>query len=133
MAQSSVQQIVQQFLQYLSQRDLENITSLFADKIDWYIPGDEQKAPWLGKRTSKHEVKAFFDLLWSDTDPVDATIDHVFIDGNRAVIAGSFSTKMLKTGRIVDSLFFIHMVIDNDRIVWYRLLEDSLAVSRSLQ
>jgi uncharacterized protein len=77
-------------------------------------------------------VRSFFQLLWKSTEPLSAEVDHIFIDGDKVLIAGSFKTRMLMTGKIVESLFFIHMKIENDRISWYRLLEDSFAVSVSL-
>ena len=132
MAQSDSSEILKRFLEYLTKRDINGITSLFAENVDWYIPGDIKRAPWLGRRSTRSEVKSFFELLWRNTDPVDAAIDHIFFDNERAVVAGSFTTKMLMTDTIVNSLFFIHLKIENGRISWYRLLEDSFAVSVSL-
>lgn len=124
--------IVQTFLQHLSQRRLDDLTALFGEAVDWYIPGDERRAPWLGRRSSREEVREFYRSLWQVTEPRAATIDHIFIDGEHAAIAGDFSTTMLSTGKVVDSLFFIRMRIQGGRIVQYRLLEDSHAVSVSL-
>ena len=126
------QNIIQAFFKHLSERNLKELTDLFSDKIDWYIPGDEAKASWLGRRSNKQEVSDFYELLWKNTEPISVEIEHVFIDQNKAVIAGAFSTKMLQTGRIVDSLFFIQITIEDNLIVKYRLLEDSLAVSKAL-
>lgn len=49
------------------------------------------------------------------------------------MITGEFVTKMLETGHIVESLFCIQMRIQNNKITRYRLLEDSLAVSKALE
>ena len=132
MEQSDSRGIVKRFLEYLTKRDVNGITSLFAENVDWYIPGDIKSAPWLGKRNTRSEVKSFFELLWPNTEPVSAEIDHIFFDEPRVVVAGSFKTKMLMSNKIVESPFFIHMKIENNRICWYRLLEDSFAVSVSL-
>lgn len=126
------QNIIQTFFKHLSERNLKELTDLFSDKIDWYIPGDETKAPWLGRRGNKQEVSDFYELLWKNTEPISVKVDHVFIDGNKSVIAGEFSTKMLQTGKIVDSLFYIQITIQDNLIIKYRLLEDSLAVAKSL-
>jgi len=125
--------LVNDFLRFLGERNLERLTTLFAEKVDWYIPGDADRAPWLGRRECREQVRDFFSLLWSVTEPVSAVIDHIAIDGEQAVITGQFSTKMLATGRVVDSLFFIHMVVRDHQIIRYRLLEDSYAVSESLR
>ncbi len=129
---NNIQETIQHFLQFLSERKLTELTNLFSDTVDWYIPGDEKKAAWLGVRNNKQEVSDFFELLWKNTEPVSAKIDHIFNDDENVVMTGEFVTKMLETGRIVESLFCIQMRIQNNKIVRYRLLEDSLAVSRAL-
>ncbi|MDR6457389.1 ketosteroid isomerase-like protein [Chryseobacterium vietnamense] len=130
---NNTQETVQQFLHFLSGRNLTELINLFSDTVDWYIPGDEQKAPWLGVRNNKQEISGFFELLWKNTEPVSAKIDHIFNDDENAVITGEFVTKMLATGHIVESLFCIQMRIQNNKIIRYRLLEDSLAVSKALE
>ncbi len=132
MSSNKTKHIVQNFLQHLAQRDLLALTDMFCEKIDWYIPGDEKKATWLGKRTSKQGVKDFYETLWNNTEPISAKVDNIFIEDKNAVITGEFATKMLKTNKIVNSLFCIQITIENDLIVKYRLLEDSHAVSVSL-
>ena len=113
----NIQETIQQFLQFLSERNLTELTSLFSDTVDWYIPGDKQKAPWLGVRNNKQEISDFFELLWKSTEPVSARIDHIFNDDENAVITGEFVTKMLETGNITESLFCIQMRIQNNKII----------------
>ena len=126
------QDVVNMYMQALSERNLKKIMPLFADDIDWYIPGNETLAPWLGKRSNKQEVKEFFTLLWSNTKPLSASVTDFLFDNNTAVITGNFSTEMQKTGRIVNSLFFIQMTVENSHITKYRLLEDTYAVFTAL-
>jgi len=124
--------IVQKFCNYLAGRNLEQLINLFADEVDWYIPGNQNIAPWLGRRSSKQEVKEFFNLLWKNTEAISAHIDNILADKNFAVVIGEFSTRMLKTNKIVESVFSIHITIENDLIVRYRLQEDSYGVSVAL-
>ncbi|MES2456120.1 MAG: nuclear transport factor 2 family protein [Bacteroidota bacterium] len=122
----------QAFLGAMGSRNLDAITALFAEQVDWFIPGDEILAPWLGKREDREGVRDFFSLLWPATEPLSAQVDHLFVDGDKAVVIGEFSTRMLATGKVVDSLFHIHLTVENGLITRYRLLEDSLAVYRAL-
>ncbi len=62
------------------------MAGLFSENIDWYIPGDKEKASWLGRRKNRQEVKEFHELLWKKTAPVSATINNILFDGNTAVI-----------------------------------------------
>lgn len=128
----TIQSVIHRFFKHLSNRNLQELTALFSDNVDWYIPGDTTKAAWLGRRSNRQEVADFYELLWKSTEPISVNVENVFINKNQAVIAGEFSTKMLETGKVVDSLFFILMTVEDDLIVRYRLLEDTLYVSKSL-
>ena len=128
----NVNKVVKDFLKYIGERNLKELTQLFSETVDWYIPGDETKATWLGIRNTRQEVSDFYELLWKNTQPISANIDNIFADEENAVIVGEFSTKMVKTNNILNSLFCIQMRIQNNKIVRYRLLEDSFKVSKSL-
>ncbi|SMC66086.1 nuclear transport factor 2 family protein [Pedobacter africanus] len=128
----TTQQSAENFLAAMGQRDLETIVGLFAQNVDWYIPGDEKLAHWLGKRSDRNGVKDFFSTLWLATEPLSANVEHLFVENDKAVVIGEFSTRMLATGKVVDSMFHIHMTFKDGLIIRYRLLEDSLAVQRAL-
>ena len=119
--------IVLQFCQSLAKRDL-NLVNIFAENVDWYIHGNEKIAPWLGRRSKREEVKEFFQVLWANTEPISAQIDHILVEDDFAVITGNFSTKMLQTDKVMQSIFSIHINVQNNLITKYRLLEDSYAV-----
>lgn len=123
---------VQNYLGALGQRDLEKLLIFFPENVDWFIPGNENVAPWLGKKNTKKEIKAFFELLWANTEPLSANIDPIFTEGNRAVVTGEFTSRMTKTGKTYETLFSIHISLENNLIVRYRLLEDSYALVNAL-
>lgn len=128
----NTRRLVQQYLRFLAERNLEKVIGLFDEKVDWFIPGNQNLAPWLGKRDSKNEISVFFQTLWDNTETVSAKIEHLLTEDNFAVVTGEFSTKMIKTGKIFDSIFSIHITIENNRIVRYRLQEDSYALVAAL-
>ena len=125
--------IARQFWRALGDRNLELIMPLFAEDIDWYIPGNQEIATWTGRRRHKDEIRAVFQGLWNNTEPLSAQIDHVLAEEDFAVITGEFSTRMLSTMKIVESIFSIHITVKNDLIVRYRLQEDSFGVVAALQ
>ena len=51
------------FSEALAHRDLEAITSLFAARVDWDMPGNVALAPWLGRRQTRDDVRAGFRLV----------------------------------------------------------------------
>lgn len=124
---------VQNYLGALGQRDLEKLLTFFPENVDWFIPGNENVAPWLGKKSTKTEIKAFFELLWANTEPLSAKIDSILTEGNLAVVAGEFSSRMTRTGKTYETLFSIHFTIEDGLIVRYRLLEDSYGLVEALR
>lgn len=66
---SNIQETIQQFLQFLSGRNLTELMGLFSDTVDWYIPGDKQKAPWLGVRNDKQEISDFLNCYGKIQNP----------------------------------------------------------------
>lgn len=130
----NIQHVVQEFLLHMGNRDLNPLLLLFDDRVDWYIPGDESRISWLGRRQHKSEIRVFFETLWANTLPLSTTLDGVFTQGADAVIAAEFSVQMLPTGCILTSPVFIMLTINSQgKIIKYRLLEDSFMVSESIK
>lgn len=129
----NAKEIARHFCQALGDRELEPIMALLAEDIDWYIPGNQEIATWTGRRSHKDEIRAVFQDLWNNTQPLSARIDRVLAEEDFAVITGEFSTRMISTMKIVESIFSIHITVKNDLIVRYRLQEDSFAVVAALQ
>lgn len=129
----NTKRIVEDFYAALASRELDAVTKNFADKIDWYIPGEQLLAPWLGRRTQRYEVKEFFEMLLQNIEPVSFDLEHILCEDNFAVATGHFVSKMLVTGINYESLFSAHFTIENDLIVRYRFLEDSNALVKALK
>jgi len=128
----STRDVVLAYFAALQQRDLPAVISLFANEVDWYIPGHEGLAPWLGKRHTREEIEAFFSLLWGNTEVISGSIDHLLIDGNVALTSGKFASRMLPTGKVYESLFFTEITVTNGLIVKYRLLEEGYGLVLAL-
>ncbi|MDT5352471.1 MAG: uncharacterized protein QOJ56_1003 [Mycobacterium sp.] len=54
-------EVVQLFLERLGKGDVDGITKLFADDIDWWAPGTV--LPWAGRRSHSSDVPEFFRVL----------------------------------------------------------------------
>ncbi len=129
----NTKRIVQDFYSSLASRELDAVTKNFADKIDWYIPGEQLLAPWLGRRTQRYQVKEFFEMLLQNIESVSFDLEHIWFEDNFAVATGHFVSKMLVTGINYESPFSAHFTIENDLIVRYRFLEDSNALVKALK
>lgn len=124
--------IVCQFFEALANRELEKLLLLFSAEPDWDVPGNQELAPWLGKRSNRKEIRDFFVLLWENIEPVSAEIDHILAEGDFAVVTGSFSSVMLRTGEVYASIFSAHFTVTDGQIVRYRLQEDSYGLVEAL-
>ncbi|WP_316814698.1 nuclear transport factor 2 family protein [Pedobacter nyackensis] len=125
-------EVINNFFQALAGRELAVLIQLFAEEIDWDIPGNEELAPWLGKRTKRNEVKDSFELLWQNIEPIAAQIDRILVDDDFAIATGSFSSKMNRSGQIYSSMFSAHFTVSGDQIIRYRLQEDSYGLVEAL-
>lgn len=125
--------IAQEFLSHLKNRNLQSLVSLFHQEVLWEIPGDIHLIKWLGKRKNRNEVEEFYKLLWDSTNAISAAITCIIGQGKDIIIKGSFTSEMCATKKRVTSLFFIHMVVIDGLIAEYTLLEDSFAVSEAMK
>jgi uncharacterized protein len=127
--QKTTETVTASFMDRLGQRDAEGIGELFADEIDWYVPGSEA-LPWTGSRSRREDVPDYFRTLWSAFVPgrSTATMDKLVIDGDDAVVFSSFSHVVAKNGKRLNTPAALHLTIANGQIVRMHLYEDTLAV-----
>ncbi len=52
----------------------------------------------------------------------------MLVDGEMAIAVGEFASRILATGKVVESIFFAQFLVRDGLVVRYRLLEDSHAV-----
>ncbi|QNR82908.1 nuclear transport factor 2 family protein [Pedobacter riviphilus] len=124
--------VVLRYYAALGERNIEKIMEMFPEELDWYVPGDETIAPWLGTRKTGNQVREFFELLWQNTAAISASIDHIAVVGNVVISSGNFVTRMVKTAKVYKSLFFTEITVVDGLIVKYRLLEDTFGLVRAL-
>ena len=127
-----VEAVVHRFLGALGARDLDAVVSCFAPDVDWYIAGNEELAPWLGRKSGPGEVREFYEVLWAATEPVGFELEHILYDGDHCVITGQLSSRMLATGRTFTSMFSGHVTVAGDVISRYRVQEDSWGLVQAL-
>jgi ketosteroid isomerase-like protein len=122
------------FVGRLGERDAEGIGTLFADEIDWYVPGSEA-LPWTGSRSRREQVAEYFRTMWPAYVPgqSSATVDKVVIHGDDAVVFSTFSHTVIKNGRRLNNPAALHLTIANGQIVRMHLYEDTLAVHEAFK
>jgi ketosteroid isomerase-like protein len=129
---SSTENLVTSFLQALGTKDAEGVGALFADDIDWYVPGHAD-LPWTGARTKGSQVAEYFTTMWPHFDPDKSTVelDKLVISGEDAVIFATFGHTALSTGRSFVTPAVLHLVAVDGKFVHMHLSEDTEAVARA--
>jgi ketosteroid isomerase-like protein len=129
---ATTRQVVETFFQRLAAGEPEAFTALLAEEIDWLIPGNTGVAPWVGRRTTRSGVADYLRLLRANAEPLRGMVQHVLVEGEMAIAVGEFASRMRKTGKVVESIFFAQLVVRDGLVVRYRLLEDTQAVVEAM-
>jgi uncharacterized protein len=132
--QKTTEELVASFMDRLGERDAEGIGELFADEIDWYVPGSEA-LPWTGSRSRREDVAEYFRTLWAAFVPGQstATVGKLVIDGDDAAVFSSFSHTVAKNGRRLKTPAALRLTTANGQIVRMHLYEDTLAVHQAFK
>ncbi|MBW8800138.1 MAG: nuclear transport factor 2 family protein [Streptomyces sp.] len=124
--------VAEKFFRLLAGGDLDKVAAVFADDIDWYVPGSAS-LPWTGARTKRSEVADCFRTLGTHIVPeknVD-DIEALLVDGDHAVMLGRFTRVARGTGRTYITPVAMHLQVADGEIVKLHLYEDTLAVAEA--
>jgi ketosteroid isomerase-like protein len=122
-------EIVDAFFARFGGGDLPGLLDLFADKVDFSVPG-APNVPWTGTRSGKDEIEDFFTTLGRELGPAEEfTIGTTVIQDGHAVVTGRCRFTVLSTGKPFVNEFALHFTVADAKIVGYRMYEDSHAIS----
>lgn len=118
------------FLERLGAQDAEGLGELFADDIDWVVPGDPS-LPWVGKRSHKSEVPDYFRTLWAGLEPGKSvvSVSTIVTDGEESVIFAIFDHVAAPTGRPFHTDVAMRLTVTDGKIARLHLYEDTAAVA----
>ena len=119
------------FLARLGAQDAEGLGELFAEEIDWVVPGDPVLTPWAGTRSRRTEVPAYFRELWAALEPGKSvvSVEAVVTDGAEAVIFAVFDHVAAPTGRPFHTAVAMRLTVTDSQITRLHLFEDTAAVA----
>lgn len=124
---------VTEYHRRLSQGDHDGVTELFADQVDWNIPGATDLVPWIGRHSTREGVRRFLDELTKGIIPDRFDIDRILVDGAHAVSVGRLRSTVRSTGKVIESPFTIQFEVNDDGLITkYLLLEDSWHIAQAV-
>ncbi|WP_369991863.1 nuclear transport factor 2 family protein [Pseudomonas xanthosomatis] len=117
------------FAKISSGQSPESIAESFSQDVDWNIPGAADIAPWVGARSGREAVAAFYRDFGNYLQPISFNITTLMAEYERGVALGSLECKVLQTGKTITSEFAIEFEVVNELITRYRFFEDSYGVA----
>ncbi|GLY67692.1 nuclear transport factor 2 family protein [Amycolatopsis taiwanensis] len=109
--------------------DFAGAGELFADEVDWDIPGATEIVPWIGRRRTGVEAGEFYAGLDDYLERDIFEVERIFVDGDEAVAVGHLRSIVRATGGVIETPFAIRMTVTAGRITRYLILEDSYRVA----
>ncbi|MFG2481035.1 nuclear transport factor 2 family protein [Streptomyces fagopyri] len=128
----TTREVVEKFLGLLGAGDPDAVAKVFAEKIDWYVPGSDQ-LPWTGRRTTPAEVADYLRILGENIVP-EKNVDKVealVVEGEHAVLLGEFTRTARSTGRVYEMPIAMHFQVTDGKISKLYLYEDTAKVAQA--
>lgn len=133
MTAPSTKEVLEELYAIQSGKKEGNILDLFAENVDWDLPGNKEKFPWTGKRQTKKEIEDFFKELYSNIKSEKFDIDFIAINGENATVTGHLSSKILAYNKVFSTEFVVIFKVIDGKIVKYHFLEDSYKLNEEMQ
>lgn len=131
--ENQTRKIVEQYYQNLTLKNYEANVNLFAEQVEWRIPGNAELVGYIKNRHTKAEIRNYYRELNENLEPLSFNITEKFFNGEKAVVTGHMSNRMLSTGNLFESPFTVQFTVKNGLITNYLFLEDSYALVKSLE
>lgn len=112
--------------------DPVSIASLFSENVDFFIPGNVDLVPWIGRRKGRDGIANFIKDLSELTEPISFNIHSTVVEGEKAVALGHLKTRVKRTGKVIDTGFAFEFTVKDSLITRFRMYEDSFAVAQAV-
>ena len=129
MSQQANLDLAQELQTRLMKASPEEVALLFSDDLDWEIAGDTGALPWVGRKHGRQAVGEFVRDTREMLESLKFEVQAVLADDSRAIILGELSSRVKKTGKVINTSFALILTISGGKIVRYQMLEDSFATS----
>lgn len=124
--------VAEEFVERLGRQDADGIQELFAEEIDWHVPGSGA-LPWTGRRTRREEVAPYFTTMWPHFahGRSEVVLERVIVDGGDVMLLADFTHTVVASGKEFTTPTAVHLVVEDNRIIRMHLYEDTLAVDET--
>lgn len=127
---STTRAVAEEYLARVTARDIDRILDMFTDSASITVNGSS-RVPWLGHRTSRGEMREFYELLFSLVTVDRFEVEKFVVDDAEAIIFGELKDTLKATGRSFEFPFAIRLTVEGDKIAKYHMYEDSFALDQA--
>lgn len=131
MSDNGAGEVTRRLFELVGARDLDAVAALFADRVEFAIPGAPD-LPWLPTTGTPAGMRGFFAGLPEHLESKRFEIAKIIADADDAVALGDLVSVVRATGRTIATQFVIHVGVRDGKINRYVMYEDSWAVARAL-
>lgn len=112
-------------------KEVSAIAELVSDDVDWLVPGNTQRVPWVGRKHGRAGVAEFYAQIRAELVPEHFEIKEILVKATRLVAIGSLASRVKKTQKLIETEFVLDMLIEEGLITRFRMFEDSYAVAEA--
>ncbi|BCP54477.1 hypothetical protein K32_30940 [Kaistia sp. 32K] len=109
----------------------ETIAELFSEDVDWYIAGDVALVPWIGRKKGRAGAAEFYRQIRALIGSERFELSEILVAGDRAIAVGSLASRVLSTGKLIETEFAFDLTMADGLIRRFRMFEDSFAVAQA--
>jgi ketosteroid isomerase-like protein len=122
--------VIEGWLDALRAGDFAAMNSFYADDCVMHFPGDPEIFPWAGEKRGIDEILECFSIVAEHLDIRSHDFRHIIVEGDDVVILGFEVSANMSTGEEFTQDYAWHFQVRDGKIRYYRLFEDTLAMSR---
>lgn len=123
--------ITEFFSRTANAQTVEEIAEIVSDDVDWYVAGDTEQVPWIGRKSGKAGAADFYAQIRAEITSERFDLKDILVQGTRVLATGELASRVNRTGRLIESEFIFDFVVERGVITRFRLFEDSFAVARA--
>lgn len=133
----STRAVVNDLVHRIGEGDPEYIAAVYAEEVDWQLswPADRHGAdiPWIRHRSTRADIADHWRAIAANHDPERAAVEirQILVDGPDAVVLGTVSNRVSRTGKAYAAHFALHLTVQNGLVTRYHVYEDSLSVAEA--
>lgn len=110
---------------------VEKIAELVSEQVDWFVAGDTNVVPWIGRKVGKAGAAEFYAQIREQIASEAFEVSELLSQGNRVIALGKLASRVVRTGKLIESEFCFDFTVENGEITRFRLFEDSFAVAQA--